>query len=496
VYKPICSICKGALVGLGLMIVMMTAGCSPTSEPTGIWAKLWNLEVGPDYKRPGVKLVEQFRSEIGPSEAASIADLPWWKVFNDTALQKLVATALGHNYDLQVAAARVEEARAIVGVTASQLYPQVFYNGGAGRQKAFVPFEQAGGNITFNTFTGFFNMFWELDVWGRVRRSTEVSRARLFAQEDIRRGVMLSLVTDTATDYFALVELDRELEIAKQSAETYKQTLALFTDRFHLGKDTKLAVDRAQAAYDSSRADIARLSRAAVQEENALSVLLGANPQAIERGVPLVKQTMPGAPLGVTTDLLQRRPDILQAEQTMMGANAQIGVAVASFFPTIGLSALYGGQSQKIGDMFDSSFSIWNIAGNLSGPVFQGGQLIETYYADQAFWDETIAQYRQTALVAFREVSDALIAQQTLVAQREALEDQVVALGESVELSTLRYKIGRASYFEVLEAEQQLYPAEINLAQVQRDQLLAVVDLYKALGGGWNLSDEQWARPR
>ena len=180
----------------------------------------------------------------------------------------------------------------------------------------------------------------------------------------------------------------------------------------------------------------------------------------------------------------------------MIGANAQVGVAVANFFPRIGLSALYGGQSQNIGDVVDNSFSIWNIAGNLAGPIFQGGQILETYYAQQAFWEGTIAQYKQTVLVAFQEVSDSLIAQETLVAQRTALQDQVVSLKEAVDLSLLRYNAGRASYFEVLEAEQLLFPAQDALAQTQRDQLLAVVSLYKALGGGWDLSDTQWTKPR
>jgi outer membrane protein, multidrug efflux system len=308
--------------------------------------------------------------------------------------------------------------------------------------------------------------------------------------------VMLTLVSDVATGYFRLLELDRELAIAQESSKTYRETLDLFTQRFQFGRDSKLPVERAQAAYDSSAANIAALKRAIVQQENALSILLGAYPKDIERGLELTDQSMPNAPVGLTTDLLHRRPDIIQAEQTMIGANAEIGVAVANFFPRIGLTALYGGQSPNIGDVFDSSFSIWNIAGGFAGPLFQGGRLIESYYAQQAFWEGTIAQYQQTILVAFQEVSDALIAQQTLVDQRAALTHQVVALRESVDLSLLRYRAGRASYFEVLEAEQLLFPAEDAVAQTQRDQLFAVVDLYKALGGGWNLSDAEWNHPK
>jgi outer membrane protein, multidrug efflux system len=475
--------------------LLLLTGCSPTAEPTGIWAKLWKIEVGPDYKRPNVAPVEEFRSQLGAAETASLADLPWWGVFKDQALQRLVAEALAHNYDLKLAIARVEQARSLVWVAASPFYPQAGYQVFAGREKTFVPLENAGGNLTFNTFGGLLNAAWEIDLWGRIRRSTEAARANLFASEDVRRGVMLTLVSDVATGYFRLLELDRELVIAQDSSKTYKQTLDLFTQRFQFGKDSKLPVERAQAAYDFSLANVASLNRGIAQQENALSVLVGAYPREIGRGTVLTEQSMPNAPLGLTTDLLQRRPDIMQAEQTMIGANAEIGIAVANFFPRVGLTALYGGQSPSLEHVFDSSFSIWNIAGEFAGPLFQGGRLIESYYAQQSFWDGTIAQYRQTVLVAFREVSDALIAEQTLVDQRAAFSHQVQSLKEAVDLSLLRYTAGRASYFEVLEAEQLLFPAEDALAQTQRDQLLAVVDLYKGLGGGWNLSDPEWSHP-
>ncbi len=484
---------------IGVLAAMLASplllGCSFTSEPKGFWGKLWKLEVGPDYQRPAMAPVEEYRSEVGPSEAQSLADLPWWQVFNDKALQQLIVQALSHNYDLRLAATRVEQARALVGITASQFYPQAGYQASAGREKTFVPLEQSNGNVTFDAFSALLNVAWEIDVWGRIRRSTEAARASLFAQEDIRRGVMLTLVSDVATNYFRLLEFDRELAIAEESFKTYKQTLDLFAQRFQFGRDSKLPVARAQAAYDSSLARIALLQREIVQQENVISVLLGSYPKAIERGAPLTDQVTPKTPVGMPSDLLQRRPDVLQAEQNMIGANAEIGVAVANFFPRIGLSALYGGQSQDIDRVFDSSFSIWNIFGDLTGPIFQGGRLIESYYAQQAFWDGVIAQYRQTVISSCREVSDALIAQQTLVKQREAYEGQVRALRDAVDLSLLRYDAGRASYFEVLEAEQELFPAEDTLAQTQRDQLLAVVDLYKALGGGWQLNDAEWSHP-
>ncbi len=471
-------------------------GCSATSEPKGIWSKLWKLEVGPDYQRPTMAPADEFRSEVGPSEAQSLADLPWWQVFNDKALQQLIVQALANNYDLQLAAARVEQARAFVGVTASQFYPQAGYQAFAGREETFVPLGSPNGNVTFNAFSAALNVAWELDVWGRIRRSTEAARASLFAQEDVRRGVMLTLVSDVAASYFRLLEFDRELAIAQESSKTYKQNLDLFSQRFQFGRDSKLPVARAQAAYDSSLAQIALLQRAIAQQENAISVLLGSYPKAVERGAPLTAQVAPKTPVGMPSDLLRRRPDVLQAEQNMIGANAEIGVAVANFFPRIGLSALYGGQAEDIDKVFDSSFSIWNVFGGLTGPIFQGGRLLETYYGQQAFWDGAIAQYKQTVISSYREVSDSLIAQQTLVTEREAYQSQVQALRDAVDLSLLRYDVGRASYFEVLEAEQQLFPAEDAVAQTQRDELLAVVDLYKALGGGWQISDPDWSHPR
>jgi outer membrane protein, multidrug efflux system len=451
--------------------------------------------VGPDYRRPEVTPPKDFRSQVAPAEAGSLADLPWWQVFNDKALQGLITQALAGNYDLKVAVARIEEARAQVAVVRADLYPQVGYQASAAREKSFIPLPQLQGNVTYNSFLAAVNATWEFDLWGRIRRSAEAATASLYAQEDVRRGVMLALVSDVAANYFALIELDRQLAIAQESATVYKQTLDLFSQRFEAGRDSKLGVVRAQAAYDSSSAAIAALNRAITQQENAICVLLGSYPRAIERGTQLPQQVMPAAPVGLTSDLLQRRPDIMQAEQVMIGANAEIGVAVANYFPRIGLSALYGGQGVEVSDLFKSNFSIWSLGAGLTGPIFQGGRLKAGVQAQEAFWNESIAQYKQTVTVAFRETSDALIAEQSLVAQRKALEGQVQANREAVDLAMQRYTGGRASYFEVLDAEQSLFPSEDALAQTQRDQLVAVVSLYKALGGGWKLKDEEWAQP-
>jgi multidrug efflux system outer membrane protein len=478
-----------------VLVAIALAGCSATAEPRGLLGALNRLKVGPNYERPATQLPERFRGQPDSADPASLADLPWWDVFGDPSLQRLVREALENNYDLKAAIARIEQFHAQVGVAASDLYPHVGYDGSATREKTFVPLVP-GGNRTFNVFSGVLDVAWEIDIWGRIRRSTEAARAEFLASEDARRGVMLSLVSDVAAGYFRLLELDREREIARSSAETYQRTLDIFTQRYEGGKDTKLSTSRAEASLAASVATIARLDQAIIQQENAICELLGAAPRPIERGSPLTAQSSPAAPAGLTSDLLERRPDILRAEHDMMSANAEIGVAVANFFPRIGLTALYGGESPEIHNILKNNFSIWNIAGAVSGPIFQGGRLVEQYRARQAFWDETIAAYRETIIRSLREVSDALAAQSKLVEERAAEERQVKALAAAVELSLLRYRTGLANYYEVLEAEQQLYPAENTLAEAQRDQLLTVVGLYKVLGGGWKVPDDAWTAMR
>lgn len=465
--------------------------------PTGLaalmpLALLASCTMGPDYQKPAVQVVSTYRAQLGPTEAASIADLAWWQVFDDPHLQALVNDAVANNYDLRIAVARIEQARAMVGVARSEALPQVGYDVVGGRERSYAPSPGDPDSQEFSTITGLLNATWELDVWGRIRRSTEAAQANLMAQEDVRRGVMLTLVTDVAAGYFHLLELDRELAIAQESSVAFGKTLELFTLRYKAGRDNELPVQRTQAAYDSSSAHVEDVRRQIAQQENALSILTGSSPRDIARGRGLTQQKMPATPVGATSDLLQRRPDILAAEQRMIAANAEIGVAVADFFPRIGLSALLGGQGVDIGDN-SATFGLWSLGLSATGPIFSGGRLESMYKARQAYWDETVAQYQKTVIVAFQEVSDSLAAQQQLAKQRTALESQVTALQQSVSLALLRYDGGRASYFEVLEAQQQLYPAQAELARTQRDQLLATVSLYKALGGGWQLPSEQWS---
>jgi multidrug efflux system outer membrane protein len=457
-----------------------------------VCATLVGCPVGPNYHPPEIPTPETFRStQVEPAEAASLADLPWWDVFNDPVLQRLVDESIRGNYDLRAAVANVEQSQAQVGVARAPLFPQIGYQGLASRQNQFI--SPTFGSQTFNLFQGAFNLAWELDIWGRIRRSTEAAQGALLASEEFRRGVLLSLVSSVGQAYFELIELDRELEIAHETSKSFTDTLQLFTRRFEGGVGSKLQVERAAAALAQTNATIPELEREIIAKENQIDVLLGRNPAPIPRGAILIDQTMPPqTPPGLPSDLLERRPDVRQAEANIISANALVGVAIANFLPRLGLTALYGGESTELKNVFKGSGNIWNIAASLTGPIFTGGQNYEQYLAQVAAFEQSRNQWAQTAITAFGEVSDVLTSQQKLVEIRTQEQLQVDALKESVRLSLLRYNQGLANYYEVLEAQQQLYPAELSLARTQAEQLIIVVQLYKALGGGWKLPDDQW----
>jgi multidrug efflux system outer membrane protein len=336
-------------------------------------------------------------------------------------------------------------------------------------------------------------MAWEIDLFGRIRRATESSRAELLASNEARRGVIISLVSEVATQYLSLRELDVELEIAQRATRTFQETLDLFVRQFEGGIGTKLAVARGAAALAQAAAAIPDTERRIVATENAISILLGWPPIAIPRGNTTLTQEdlPPRPPAGLPAALLERRPDVRQNEELLRSANAQVGVAVAEFFPRIGLTALYGGQSTELESIVKGPGNIWQIAASISGPLLQGGRLLGNYKSAKANWEATKAQYEQIVLTALREVSDALVNADKLVGVRDEDAKAVAALQEASDLATVRYTGGLATYFEVLEAQQQLFPAETTLAQVELAQLLAVVELYRALGGGWAVGEEQ-----
>lgn len=443
--------------------------------------------VGPNYRRPVTTVPETHRGQLGPAEAASLADRPWWEVFGDPVLQGLIDEALQSNLDLEAAASRVELARNLVTVARSDVFPQVGYAGEAARLRE--------EGTTFNSFLGVFNLAWELDVWGRIRRATEAARADYLGTEEARRGVMLSLVSAVAQAYFELLDLDAELEIARRTTAAFDDTVRLFGRRFEGGVGSRLEVMRAQAARADSAAAIPEIERLIVLKENQIAVLLGRPPAPIPRGAELGSQTMPPVtPAGLPSALLERRPDVRQAEEAVVAANATVGVTVANFFPRIGLTSFYGEQSDEIENLVKGGGSIWAIAGQAAGPIFQGGRLLGGYRAARAAWEEAIALYERTALEAFREVSDTLTTQRQLALVRTERERQVDALSRAVDLAQVRYDSGLAYYFEVIDAQQQLFPAELLLARTRRDQLIATVVLYRALGGGWDLATDDWTR--
>jgi multidrug efflux system outer membrane protein len=454
--------------------------------------------IGPHYRRPEVAEPPAFRGDQAPG-AASIAELPWWELFRDETLKGLIEEALKQNYDLRIAASRVEQARYAVGVVRADALPQVGYQGSAERTKFVVP--GSGLGRTQNIFYGALQTAWEVDLWGRIRRATEASLANLYAAEDTRRGVVLILVTDVAQTYLELRELDLELEIALRTRDSFQQTFNLFERQLRGGVGTRLATSRAEAALASTSATIPDLERQLVAKENQLSILLGRPPGDIPRGGALTEQNFaPEIPAGLPSDLLRRRPDVMQAEDAIVAANAQVGVAIADFFPRIGLTALYGNQSSELDDIVRSGSNVWSIAAALSGPLFQSGRLYYGYKFDVAAWEESLAAYQQTVLNALAEVSNELVARQKLIASTAELERQVTALQDAVNLSNSRFTGGLANYYEVLEAQQELFPAENALARNRLDELLSVVALYRALGGGWEGEEsahpEQYPRRR
>ncbi|MGE0821184.1 MAG: efflux transporter outer membrane subunit [Candidatus Binatia bacterium] len=458
---------------------------------------LSGCSLGPLYQRPEVTLPDRYRDQVKVAETTSFANLPWWEVFQDDALRALIEEALVNNRNLRLAAARVEQARGVAAIVRGDLLPLVGYEGGIGELHSTSQLAvQVQRGETSEAYRGVFNLAWELDVWGRIRHATDAAVADLLATEEFRRAVILSLVSDVAQAYFELRELDLELEIARRTTESFQRTLDLFSRRLQVGVASKLETARAEAALASTSAVVPLLERLIVFKENQLNVLMGRTPGPIVRGAALTAQFYPPAtPPGLPAQLLERRPDIRQAEQILIGANARVGVAYANFFPRIGLTSLFGGASADVENIVKSNGNIWAVVGQLAGPIVQGGKLSGNYQAALAQWEQAKEQYGQSVLVALQEVSNALTAQQKLAEAQKDQERAVAALRESVRLATLRYTGGLANYFEIIEAQQQLFPAENSLAQMRRDQLIAVVQLYKALGGGWAANAQEVGLP-
>ncbi|MFZ0521385.1 MAG: efflux transporter outer membrane subunit [Candidatus Acidiferrales bacterium] len=444
-------------------------------------------KVGPNYKRPMVQAPSAYR-DFNPNpqaeaQAASFADLPWWQVFQDPVLQELIKTALKQNYDLQTATERIVAARAQLAVTRSSLFPQVRGNADfeGGKEQNF----QSKSNFLALTADASF----QLDLFGKLRRETESARAQVLATQAAQQTVILTLVSDVASDYFALLQLDLELQISHDTVKTQQDAVKLTNLRLDHGVATKLDVLQAEQVLDTANAQIPDLERQIGQEEDAISILLGNYPQGIKRGLPLVEQPMPpSVPPGMPSALLERRPDIHQAEQNLIAANAEIGVAKASFFPQISLTGSGGGafgRSSVFSSMMSSHTSIWAYGAQVTQPVFTGGALTGNLKLAKSEQRQELIAYKQAIQLAFRDVSDALIGYQKFYEVRVAQETTVKDLQDSVNTSLERYRGGITTYLEVLDGQRSLFSAELTLAQARGDEYQSLVQLYKSLGGGW-----------
>jgi multidrug efflux system outer membrane protein len=450
--------------------------------------------VGPNYKRPAVQVPASFRAPtpLPPDQAASFADLKWFEVFQDQQLQDLVRRALEHNYDLRDAVARVEEARASLRITRSDQYPQ-FAAGGAvqinrlSRDGATPIPEQLLPSQNRNFGEAALQLLsFEIDLWGRLRRATEASRANLLSAEENRKAVVTTLVSDVATDYLTLRELDYSLEISERTLRTREQSLDLTRSRQVGGVSTQLDLRQAEQLVYTAAETIPDLHRQIEQMENQISLLLGENPGSIVRGRSLTEQVLPPqVPAGLPSTLLERRPDIRAAEQTLVAFNAEIGVARAAYFPRLSLSGALGGASTQLTSLFSAAHSTWNLTPEVTQPIFTAGKIKGNVELAKAERERALIGYERTIQTAFKEVSDALIAHERVRQSREKQEALVTALEDRLRLAYLRYRGGVDTQLNALDADRDLFEAQLSLAQLRLEEILTVVQLYKALGGGW-----------
>ena len=444
--------------------------------------------VGPNYKRPSVAVPDRYRGltpeEAAKAEAASLGNETWWVVFQDAEMQELIRTALAHNYDVQIAATRILQAQAVLGIARADQLPTISGQAAASddklnQTKLSPPVYTSRNSIGLA-------MFWELDFWGKYRRATEAARADLLATEWGKRAVMTTLVSSVAGSYLQLRELDLQLEIARRTLGTRQESLRLVEIRAKGGTTSMLDVRQSEQLVYGAAGSIPDLERQIEQQENFISVLLGQNPDSIKRGIPLTEmRRLPQVPAGLPSSLLERRPDIQVAEQLIVAANARIGVTKAAYFPSISLTGSAGYESSALTSLFTGPAAFWSFGSSLVQPIFTGGRLRNNVRLSEARQQEAALFYQQTIQQAFREVSDALVAYQKNQEFRKQQELLTAAAADATRLSNMRYEGGVTSYLEVLDSDTRYFQAQNNLAQAQLNELLSVVQLYRALGGGW-----------
>lgn len=453
--------------------------------------------VGPNYKRPTVDVPVTYRDvpsdpPVSPepqasnpqTTATSLGDEKWWEVFQDQELQGLIRTALKNNYDIRIAAARVLQAQAQLGITRADQYPSL----SAGGNITSIRSPQIGPIPAYELTQGEIgpSAAWNLDFWGKYRRATESARANLLANQWAQKAVMATLVANVAASYFQLRQLDLELEISQCTLASRKDSLQLTQTLEQHGINSMLDVRQSEQLVYTAATEVPDLQRQIAQQENAISILLGKNPGDVPRGLKLTEEPhSPEIPPGIPSALLERRPDIREAEENLVAANAQIGVARAAYFPQISLTASAGYESPALTNLFTGPAGVWNMVASLTQPIFEGGRLKSNVRFTQAQRDQFVLTYQQAIQGAFRDVSNALIAyrkdQEFTVQQQHLLE----SARDAAHLSQVRFKAGTTDYLEVLTNETNAFTAELGLAQAQGNELIAMVQLYQALGGGW-----------
>jgi len=442
--------------------------------------------MGPDYVRPKVDSPAAFRFE--PAKVAETANTAWWKQFGDPVLDQLIDTALASNLNVKIAAANVEQALAVITQTRSALFPQVGYAGSG--EKARVPDTRIVAALPNypnpqTTYQALLTASWEIDLWGRIRRLSESAQANMLATDEARRGVILTLVSTVATNYLTLRGLDEQLAIAKSTLGTYAESVRLYQLQFKYGQTSQMTVSQVQSQYETAAAQIPQIESQIAQTENALSILLGRNPGPIPRGKSIYDLALPTVPAGVPSALLERRPDLMQAEQSLIAANAQIGAAKALYFPTISLTGALGSSSSDLSNLFKGPTRVWNYAGQIIGPIFTFGAVSGQVAQSEAVQQAALLNYQLSIQNAFADVDNAFVANQKLKEQLAAQERLVVALKDYARLAKLQFDGGYAPYSTVLQAEQSLFPAELTLAAVRASVFTSAANTYKAMGGGW-----------
>lgn len=439
--------------------------------------------VGPDYQQPKVTSPETWR--VSYKAASDVSNTHWWQQFQDPVLDQLIETALLENKDVRIAAARMQEFAARIDIANSGFLPQIGYSAAGSRNRAPGNFFGSGKDRSYNSYSASANVSWELDLWGKIRRSDEAATADFLTEKENRRSVILSLVSTVATSYVILRQFDRQLQIANHTLESRTESLRLFRLKFKGGVISELELAQVQTEYEDAVAAIPPLQRQIALTENQLSILLGKNPGDIPRGKSIDDLVLPQIPAGIPSAVLQQRPDIRAAEQQLISTNAQIGVAKAQYFPTISLTGFFGFVSTDLSNLFTDSANNWSIGAGALGPIYQGGRLSGQVAATEAVKLQALTGYLKAVQNAFREVDDALINVQKSREQLDAEGERVKALSTYARLARIRFNEGYNSYIDVLDAERQLFSAQLQYIAVQSDVYASLISTYKSMGGGW-----------